>query len=103
MNIKEFNSALQSVPYTEVTAKTHTDLEMWCEKHVIIFDLDCDIEVIYTSGATYLQPEEAEFKETTELSNIRLFPQDSETECVLNKVQCAKLEQEMKDNIKVVY
>lgn len=103
MKTKEFRSALQSIPFTEVTSGTHKDFELWCDNHVVVFDLFCDIEVVYYLPSTYTNPEEFEIKETKELANIKLFPQDSETECTLSDVQSAKLEQEIIENLKVVY
>lgn len=103
MRTKDFNSILQNVPYKEVTSGLYEEIELLAGKFLIIFALDCDIEVVYYLPSTYLNPEEAEMKETKEIHNIKVLSDDYETKYTLNEVQEKKLIQEIDFNLKVIY
>lgn len=103
MKTKEFNHVLQNVPFKEVSSGEYNHVEIECEGYLVIFALDCDIEVKYYSPSTYTNPEEYELKYTKNTSNIKVYLKDDDTELVLNNVQHNKLAQAIEENLNVVY
>lgn len=103
MKTKEFNNIIQNIPYKEVSSGLYEEIELLCGIYLVIFALDCDIDVKYHHLATRYNPEEYEVKETKEISNIKVFSDDYENEYQINDVQAEKLAQEIEDNLKVIY
>lgn len=103
MKTKDFNNILQNVPYKEVTSGEHLGVELLCGNYLVVFDLDCDIDVEYYSGSTYLNPEEYDLKETKDILITKILSEDYEQEFELNEMQMHKLVQEISTNLKVIY
>lgn len=103
MGTKEFNSIIQNIPHKEVTSGEHESVEIVSGNHIIEFSLDCDIEIKYYSGSTYLNPEEYDLVTTKNISNIKVISDDYETFLKLNNLQMKRLKKEINLNLEIVY